>query len=119
MLKPKALATEKLAPHFSTIECARLFHAVSENAPAEAWNFGVCETRSREPRQARKGATVSGTPRVPQFPRSSSRLLVASFCSGEFLQLQVFAVASLCSCEFLQSQVLFADFCCGFCNNFL
>jgi DNA polymerase III subunit gamma/tau len=43
------------------------------SATAEAWNFGLCATRSREPRQARKGATVSGTPRVPQFTRSSSR----------------------------------------------
>src|SRR5215813_8918123 len=39
---------------------------------AGAWNFGLCATRSREPRQARKGATVPGTPRVPQITRSSS-----------------------------------------------
>ncbi len=40
---------------------------------AGAWNFGLCATRSREPRQARKGATVPGLPRVPQITRSSSR----------------------------------------------
>ena len=43
-------------------------------ATAGAWNFGLCATRSREPRQARKGATVPGMPRVPQITRSSSRL---------------------------------------------
>jgi hypothetical protein len=42
------------------------------SAAAGAWNFGLCATRSREPRQARKGATVSGLPRVPQITRSSS-----------------------------------------------
>ena len=42
-------------------------------AAAGAWNFGLCATRSREPRQARKGATVPGIPRVPQITRSSSR----------------------------------------------
>jgi hypothetical protein len=41
-------------------------------ATAGAWNFGLCATRSREPRQARKGATVPGLPRVPQTTRSSS-----------------------------------------------
>jgi len=43
------------------------------HASAGAWNFGLCATRSREPRQARKGATVPGSPRVPQITRSSSR----------------------------------------------
>ena len=28
-------------------------------ATADAWNFGLCATKSREPRQARKGATVA------------------------------------------------------------
>src|SRR6266851_736470 len=42
------------------------------DASAGAWNFGLCATRSREPRQARKGATVPGSPRVPQITRSSS-----------------------------------------------
>src|SRR5882724_9973524 len=41
-------------------------------ATAGAWNFGLCATRSREPRQARKGATVPGSPRAPQTTRSSS-----------------------------------------------
>jgi len=42
------------------------------HASAGAWNFGLCATRSREPRQARKGATVPGSPRVLQITRSSS-----------------------------------------------
>src|SRR5215472_15986105 len=53
---------------------ARLsFADARENASAGAWNFGLCATRSREPRQARKGATEPGMPRVPQITRSSSR----------------------------------------------
>src|ERR1700686_1661099 len=52
------------------------------SASAEAWNFGLCATRSREPRQARKGATVSGTPRVPQITRSSSRRLAPALASS-------------------------------------
>jgi len=39
---------------------------------AETWNFGLRATRSREPRQARKGATVPGKPSVPRRSRSSS-----------------------------------------------
>src|SRR5882762_9927488 len=82
------------------------------SATAEAWNFGLCATRSREPRQARKGATVSGTPRVPQFTRSSSRLLVESqVLQSQVLQSQVFAIAS-----FLQLRVLVIA---SFVRNFL
>src|SRR5262249_43120887 len=50
--------------------CATI--CVNLGATAGAWNFGLCATRSREPRQARKGATVPGTPRVPQITRGSS-----------------------------------------------
>src|SRR5882724_1416587 len=35
-------------------------------ATAGAWNFGLCATPPREPRQARKGATVPGSRRVPR-----------------------------------------------------
>jgi len=42
------------------------------DATADAWNFGLCATIPREPRQARKGATVPGTLRVPRSTRSSS-----------------------------------------------
>src|SRR6267142_915929 len=54
--------------------CARIFFCSCALfvATAGAWNFGLCATRSREPRQARKGATVPGTPRVPQITRGSS-----------------------------------------------
>ncbi len=36
------------------------------------WNFGLRATIPREPRQARKGATVAGQLRVPRSTRSSS-----------------------------------------------
>src|SRR5579859_7708679 len=74
--------------------CARLFvcscaHSFRKRgATAGAWNFGLCATRSREPRQARKGATVPGTPRVPQITRGSShrrksyKLSAMSRCMG-------------------------------------
>jgi hypothetical protein len=39
---------------------------------ADRWNFGLCATIPREPRQARKGATVTGPLRVPRSTRSSS-----------------------------------------------
>ncbi len=39
---------------------------------ADAWNFGLCATIPRKLRQARKGATVAGTLRVPRSTRSSS-----------------------------------------------
>ena len=39
---------------------------------ANRWNFGLCATIPREPRQARKGATVTGQLRVPRNTRSSS-----------------------------------------------
>jgi len=53
-------------------------HSREMHARAGAWNFGLCATRSREPRQARKGATVPGSPRVPQITRSSSHRNVSS-----------------------------------------
>src|SRR5208337_1991975 len=52
--------------------CAKLWIADAKSATANAWNFGLCATRSREPRQARKGATVPGKPSVPRRSRSSS-----------------------------------------------
>src|SRR5258706_694270 len=52
--------------------CAKIWEAVEKMETAESWNFGLRATRSREPRQARKGATVPGKPSVPRRPRSSS-----------------------------------------------
>jgi hypothetical protein len=52
--------------------CAKLWGADAKRATADTWNFGLCATRSREPRQARKGATVPGKPSVPRRSRSSS-----------------------------------------------
>src|SRR5712691_5573970 len=67
---------------------ARLTFAVvpQDGAAADAWNFGLCATRSCEPRQARKGATVAGSPRVPRRSRSSShRFQIAEgFCRKRF-----------------------------------
>jgi len=68
---------EKLSASFQgTKRCARLREAVrSEKVSAQAvdrWNFGLCATIPREPRQARKGATVAGQLRVPRITRSSS-----------------------------------------------
>jgi hypothetical protein len=58
--------------------CARLhLQPLVYEAAADAWNFGLCATKSREPRQARKGATVPGSLRVPQSTRSSSHLIYA------------------------------------------
>ena len=44
---------------------------------ADQWDFGLCATIPREPRQARKGATVTGQSRVPRITRSSSSRGVA------------------------------------------
>src|SRR5258708_18020697 len=52
--------------------CAKIWEAVEKMETAKSWNFGLRATRSREPRQARKGATVPGKPSVPRRPRSSS-----------------------------------------------
>ena len=52
--------------------CVNIKKSVRNVPTVVTWNFGLCATRSREPRQARKGATVSGLPRVPQITRSSS-----------------------------------------------
>ncbi len=43
---------------------------------ADAWNFGLCATIPRKPRQARKGATVAGALRVPRRTRSSSHRFI-------------------------------------------
>src|SRR5580704_10024241 len=69
-LKP---ATRSLTP---AVACARLRDAVARRktlrAARDQWDFGLCATIPREPRQARKGATVAGQLRVPQSTRSSS-----------------------------------------------
>ena len=74
--------TRPLAPkNFSRSNpCARLSQAVQQQikfsaTTADRWNFGLCATIPREPRQARKGATVAGQLRVPRITRSSSLLL--------------------------------------------
>src|ERR1700687_4742346 len=60
---------------FRARRCARLrLQPLPCGAASDAWNFGLCATKSREPRQARKGATVPGSLRVPRSTRSSSHL---------------------------------------------
>src|ERR1700680_1973337 len=67
---PSFLRIRSADPSFNVLErCARLPRA--GRIPADAWNFGLCATIPREPRQARKGATVTGQSRVPQTTRSS------------------------------------------------
>src|SRR5579864_7974569 len=74
---------------FRTDRCARLlWRSFVRRATADAWNFGLCATKSREPRQARKGATVPGSLRAPRSTRSSSHLQRASFFIGCGLCLQ-------------------------------
>jgi len=76
----------KFAPRtvffFRTRPCARLrLQPLRLEETADAWNFGLRATKSREPRQARKGATVPGSLRVPRSTRSSSHLqCAATFC---------------------------------------
>jgi hypothetical protein len=72
------LRTSRLGTSGTRKACAKLFSrsiAISfvKRAAAGEWSFGLCATRSREPRQARKGATVPGLPWAPQTTRSSSR----------------------------------------------
>src|SRR5208282_2735222 len=71
--------------------CAKLWIADAKSATADTWNFGLRATRSREPRQARKGATVPGKPSVPRRSRSSS------ICGAvDSFQLYVFSKAVGC-----------------------
>ena len=74
----RKLRTSRLGISGTRKACAKLFSrsiALSfvKRAAAGEWSFGLCATRSREPRQARKGATVPGLPWAPQTTRSSSR----------------------------------------------
>src|SRR6266849_2589052 len=55
---------------------AAVLHCACRLKPARAWNFGLCATGPRQPRQARKGATVTGSFRVPQRSRSSSSVFL-------------------------------------------
>ena len=69
------------APPF-TSRCRVLDSRLREKIPADRWNFGLCATIPRKPRQARKGATVAGQLRVPRNTRSSSNR-VRGFGSGK------------------------------------
>jgi hypothetical protein len=73
--------TLRCAPRASAVRyralnrCASISEAVLRKnfcATADQWNFGLCATIPRKPRQARKGATVAGQSRVPRSTRSSS-----------------------------------------------
>src|SRR5271169_5529244 len=54
------------------LDCVVHPPAIFSRVVADSWNFGLCATIPREPRQARKGATVTGQFRVPRSTRSSS-----------------------------------------------
>jgi len=65
--------------------CARLFSALARNGRAcRSVELRALCNEVPEPRQARKGATVPGSPRVPQITRSSSHRKVSS-CRFLFL----------------------------------
>jgi hypothetical protein len=66
-----------------------------ENFPAvtaNRWNFGLCATIPREPRQARKGATVTGQLRVPRNTRSSSLARPLLKIAAGFSRLRIIGV---------------------------
>ena len=56
---------------------------------ANRWNFGLCATIPREPRQARKGATVTGQLRVPRNTRSSSLARPLLKIAADFSRLRI------------------------------
>src|SRR5271155_2416839 len=74
--------------------CARLTPAGKN--PADRWNFGLCATIPRKPRQARKGATVAGQLRVPRMPRSSSDLFSGVRGVGKTTTARILAKAMNC-----------------------
>jgi hypothetical protein len=59
---------------------------------ANRWNFGLCATIPREPRQARKGATVTGQLRVPRNTRSSSLARPLLKIAADFSRLRIIGV---------------------------
>ena len=68
-LRPKTFSASTPVLDFAQQFCSEeIFSAITANR----WNFGLCATIPREPRQARKGATVTGQLRVPRNTRSSS-----------------------------------------------
>jgi hypothetical protein len=67
--RPKTFSASAAVLDFAQQSCSKEnFSAIT----ADRWNFGLCATIPREPRQARKGATVTGQLRVPRNTRSSS-----------------------------------------------
>jgi hypothetical protein len=67
--RPKTFSASTPVLDFAQQFCSEEnFSAITANR----WNFGLCATIPREPRQARKGATVTGQLRVPRNTRSSS-----------------------------------------------
>jgi hypothetical protein len=69
----RASHSSLITRHCTMLDFAQQFPAKKfRAATADRWNFGLCATIPREPRQARKGATVTGQLRVPRITRSSS-----------------------------------------------
>ena len=67
----KQLTEVRIEPDvFKSKDC--LLYTSIATQTGDRWNFGLCATIPREPRQARKGATVAGQLRVPRITRSSS-----------------------------------------------
>ena len=67
--RPKTFSASNAVLDFAQQFCSEEYFSATT---ADRWNFGLCATIPREPRQARKGATVTGQLRVPRNTRSSS-----------------------------------------------
>jgi hypothetical protein len=67
--RPKTFSASTAVLDFAQQFCSEEYFSATT---ADRWNFGLCATIPREPRQARKGATVTGQLRVPRNTRSSS-----------------------------------------------
>jgi hypothetical protein len=67
--RPKTFSPSNAVLDFAQQFCSEEYFSATT---ADRWNFGLCATIPREPRQARKGATVTGQLRVPRNTRSSS-----------------------------------------------
>jgi len=79
------------SPSTPVLDFAQQFCS-EENFPAvtaDRWNFGLCATIPREPRQARKGATVTGQLRVPRNTRSSSLARPLLKIAADFSRLRI------------------------------
>jgi hypothetical protein len=87
--RPKTFSASTPVLDFAQQFCSEEnFSAITANR----WNFGLCATIPREPRQARKGATVTGQLRVPRNTRSSSLARPLLKIAADFSRLRIIGV---------------------------